>query len=145
MRTRLVWWSALIEAVFILPAARVLLWTVGYGRTMQVLRPPRRAESSIATGVVAVPDAVVVVASAVSTLARLGPFRSRCLARSITIRRMAGRRGHAVSVVMGVAQPQSGRLPAHAWVEYRGVPVNDTPDVRARYVVLPMPTALDDR
>lgn len=83
-----------------------------------------------------VPDAVAEIASAVTTVARLAPFRSRCLARSITIWWLCRRRGHDTEVLIGIAPPEGARLPAHAWVEYRGVPLNDTTDVRRRYGVI---------
>jgi hypothetical protein len=35
-----------------------------------------------------------------------------------------------------VAAPEGSELPAHAWAEYQGIPLNDTSDVRSRYVVI---------
>jgi hypothetical protein len=118
----------------LLPCVRVLLWTLGYRRTMRLLstrvQHPRQGTGT------AVPDPVAEIASAVTAVARLAPFRSRCLARSITIWWLCRRRGFDTDVLIGVAPPEAGRLPAHAWVEYRGVPLNDTPDVRTRYGVI---------
>jgi Transglutaminase-like superfamily len=119
----------------LLPCVRVLLWTRGYRRTMRLLssrvQQPRSADGSAG-----VPDPVAEIASAVTAVARLAPFLSRCLARSITIWWLCRRRGHDTDVLIGVAPPEDGRLPAHAWVEYRGVPLNDTADVRTRYGVI---------
>jgi len=94
---------------------------------------PNRAVASEPIGI---PDSVAEIASAVTAVARLAPFRGRCLARSITIGWLSRRRGHLVEVLIGVAPPQGPMLPAHAWAEYRGIPLNDTADVRERYAVI---------
>lgn len=134
MRTRPRWWLAVLQAMGVLPVVRVLLWTRGHGRTMSLLGagPAPRAEGDRAV----VPDTVSEIAAAVTLVARLAPFRSRCLARSITISWLCRRSGHDVDVLIGIAAPENQRLPAHAWAEYRGTPLNDTPDVRTRYVVI---------
>lgn len=134
MRSRPHWWLAVVQAMVLLPVVRVMLWTRGYGRTVRLLAAPQdvRGEKPGAD----IPAAVTEIASAVTAVARLVPFRSRCLARSITIGWLSRRRGHHVDVLIGVAAPEGMHLPAHAWAEYRGTPLNDTPDVRDRYVVI---------
>jgi hypothetical protein len=121
--------------MLLLPFVRVLLWTRGYRRTMRLLstRVPQPGPGDASA---TVPDPVAEIASAVTTVARLAPFRSRCLARAITIWSLCRLRGHDTQVLIGVAPPEGGRLPAHAWVEYRGMPLNDTADVRTRYGVI---------
>lgn len=134
MRSRPGWWSAAAKATVLLPVVRLLLWSRGYRRTMRLLAaslPAARTELADD-----VPPRIAEIASAVTTVAALVPFRSRCLARSITIWWLCGRRQHDVDVLIGVAAPDGSRLPAHAWAEYRGTPLNDTPDVRSRYVVI---------
>jgi hypothetical protein len=123
------------QSMVLLPCVRVLLWTRGYRRTMRLLST-RVQQPRPANGSADVPDPVAEIASAVTAAARPAPFRSRCLARSITIWLLCRRRGHDTQVLIGVAPPEGGRLPAHAWVEYRGVPLNDTADVRQRYGVI---------
>lgn len=134
MRSRPHWWLAVAQSMVLLPVVRVMLWTRGYRRTMRLVAvaPDGRGETPDAD----VPAAVREIASAVTAVARLVPFRSRCLARSITIGWLCGRRGHEVDVLIGVAAPEGTHLPAHAWAEYRGTPLNDTADVRDRYVVI---------
>ena len=138
MRSRPRWWLAAGQAVVLLPVVRSMLWLRGYTSTMRLLQAGSRVEPS-STATASVPEAVAEVASAVTTVASVIPLRTRCLARSITIWWMSGRRGHSVEVVLGVTRPDGGRLPAHAWVEYRGIPVNDTADVRTRFIVMPWP------
>lgn len=84
------------------------------------------------------PVPVLVVTSAVTVVAGRRP-RGTCLPRAVTILWMTRRRGHHVELFMGVSEPIGGTLPAHAWVEYGGQPLNDTADVRERYQVLPLP------
>ncbi len=43
------------------------------------------------------------------------------------------RRGVDAELVVGTLAPTDDDLPAHAWVEVDGVPVNDDSDVRDRY------------
>lgn len=134
MRSRPHWWLAVVQAMVLLPVVRVMLWTRGYRRTMRRLGVPPDGPGENAAS--EVPAAVTEIASAVTTVASLVPFRSRCLARSITIGWLSRRRGHVVDVLIGVAAPEGSHLPAHAWAEYRGIPLNDTADVRERYVVI---------
>jgi hypothetical protein len=134
MRTRPRWWLSVAQSMLLLPSVRALLWTRGYRRTMRLLS--MGVQPGPGDGPAEVPDPVAEIASAVTTVARLAPFRSRCLARSITIWWLCRRRGHDTDVVIGVAPPEGGRLPAHAWVEYGGMPLNDTADVRTRYSVI---------
>jgi hypothetical protein len=134
MRTRPGWWLSVAQAMVLLPCVRMLLWTLGYRRTMRLLSA--RVQQPGQGNGTAVPNPVAEIASAVTAVARLAPFRSRCLARSITIWWLCRRRGFDTDVLIGVAPPEGAHLPAHAWVEYRGVPLNDTPDVRTRYGVI---------
>jgi hypothetical protein len=61
------------------------------------------------------------------------PLKSpSCLARSLTLWCLLTGRGLDCDLRMG-ARCTADRLEAHAWVEYRGVVLNDTPDVRKRF------------
>lgn len=134
MRSRPGWWLAVAKTMVLLPAVRVLLSIRGYRQTMRLLTaslPPASAAE-----VDDVPPQIAEISSAVTTVAALVPFRSRCLARSITIWWLCGRCRYEVDVLIGVAPPEGDRLPAHAWAEYRGLPLNDTFDVRSRYAVI---------
>lgn len=133
MRSRPGWWLAVAKTMALLPFIRMLLWIRGYGGTTRLLGAHLPAPTEPAGDV---PPPVAEIASAVTAVAALFPFRSRCLARSITIWWLCGRRGHDVDVLIGVAAPKDNRLPAHAWAEYGGRPLNDTADVRERYGVI---------
>ena len=75
---------------------------------------------------------VSVTARLVAAAARHGPFRASCLPVSLTLKRLLGQRGVATDLRIGVA-PARGDLDAHAWLEYRGQPLIDGPDVRGRF------------
>lgn len=55
-----------------------------------------------------------------------------CLTRSLCLQWLLRRRGVPTDLRIGV-QLANGQLLAHAWVEYGGHPLNDTPDVAERY------------
>ena len=78
---------------------------------------------------------------------RYGPWRPRCLLRSLTLARYLGRRGIACEVRIGLPAEQGGAAPgadldfsAHAWVEYDGVVLNDRDDVAALYAPFDLPS-----
>lgn len=64
--------------------------------------------------------------------ARHGPFRARCLVRSLCLERMLRRRGIHCAFRLG-AVPEAGALAAHAWVECAGEPLNEAPGVPVRF------------
>lgn len=56
-----------------------------------------------------------------------------CLGRSLVLWFLLRRRGVDAELVIGAEAPRGGELPAHAWVEVAGEPVNDALDVRDRF------------
>ncbi len=62
------------------------------------------------------------------------PWPATCLRRSLVLWAFLLRSGVASELRLGFRNP-GGRFEAHAWVEWNGVPLNDTPDVRSRYAV----------
>ena len=65
--------------------------------------------------------------------ARHSFYRSNCLVQSLTLQRLLWRRGIKSQLRIGVRRHQ-GRFEAHAWVEFTGVPVNDTRNVKEHFV-----------
>ncbi len=61
----------------------------------------------------------------------LAPWAS-CLPRSVTLQWLLRRRRMEADLRIGVRKVESG-IEAHAWVEHRGRPLNDTSDVHRRY------------
>lgn len=73
-----------------------------------------------------------------ATFHLLGP--NNCLIRSMYLHRVLRRRGVVSELRIGMRLSDS-RLDAHAWVEVDGWPVNDAPDIGARYVAFEQPLA----
>jgi len=61
------------------------------------------------------------------------PDAPPCLGRSLVLWFLLRRRGIDAELVIGAGTPRGGELPAHAWVEVAGEPVNDAFDVRERF------------
>ena len=68
----------------------------------------------------------------------LGP--ATCLTRSLLLRWLLRRYGTVSDLRIGVCF-QEGVFAAHAWVEKDGIPVNDSPEVVARYAAFDQPVA----
>lgn len=114
-----------------IPAAAAALHTLGYQRT---LRACERLTSTAAPAA----DARAVELALGRALRRAetyAPFRGVCLSRSVALWCLLRRRGVQGRLCLG-ARLDAGRLSAHAWVECDGRIVNDTPDVRERFVPL---------
>lgn len=71
---------------------------------------------------------------AVAMAAALYPGRALCLERSLVLYYLLRRRGIAVRYCQGV-QPHP--FLAHAWVEFRGQPINDVPEHVQLFARLP--------
>ena len=78
------------------------------------------------------------IGALVNSAARYAPGPVTCLTRSLLLRWLLRRRGIASDLRIGVQLVQ-GRLDAHAWVEYEGVPINDAPDVAQRFAAFTEP------
>ena len=72
---------------------------------------------------------------------RYSPFPSSCLTRSLALVRMLKKDGIESQLRIGVRIAGTA-LDAHAWVEYAGMPVNDTADVAHRFAAFPDPLPL---
>jgi hypothetical protein len=120
-----------MRCLLLLSACDISLRTLGFARTMRIAR------SLAGTGEAEVPDQLVrhtlknvVVATA------LYPGRSKCLEQAVASFLLLRRRGASVQLRLGV-QPYP--FCAHAWLELNGQPLTETPDVIARFAMLPDP------
>lgn len=68
----------------------------------------------------------------VEVAARHNPFRLLCLPRSLALWWLLRRQGIGADLRIGVTPNERG-LEAHAWVEYKGVALNDQDDVHERF------------
>ena len=91
------------------------------------------------------PTATALLSRAVSRGLRIGPWRPRCLLRSLVLYRLLREQGHEAELVIGL--PDRAKSPdAHAWVEVDGRDVGPWPG-RKGYEVLtryPRPTVTVD-
>ncbi len=78
------------------------------------------------------------IGALVNSAAHYAPGPVTCLTRSLLLRWLLRRRGIASDLRIGVQLVQ-GRLDAHAWVEYEGMPINDAPDVAQRFAAFNEP------
>jgi hypothetical protein len=116
-------WGVLAEAIVTLLAIQIALHVVDFPRLLSWTRRTSRGTPLPA-------HLVRHVAWLVSIAGRLTPCR--CLARSLALSRVLGRRGVATEVRIGVLT-DGGTLQAHAWVEWTGRLLNDHPGNLQRF------------
>jgi hypothetical protein len=61
-----------------------------------------------------------------------GPWKSSCLTRSLILYALLRRHGHRPHISLGV-EGDAREFVAHAWVSLGGVPVDDAPEMLARF------------
>jgi len=106
---------------------KLSLKVAGFERTWRWIREHAERVERVGDGD---PSAVAATEYAVAMAAALYPGRAACLERSLTLYWHLRRRGIDVRYRMGV---QMYPFIAHAWVEYRGQPINDVPEHVKRF------------
>ena len=129
-------WSerrTLQTAIVLLPLFWLGLQCFGLRRLQAWLQRPLPAtDASLSTAEIAR------IAALVNSAAGLAPIPATCLTRSLLLGWMLQRRGVPSQLRIGVRMNQ-GKLDAHAWVEYAGVPINDQPDVGQQFAAFQSP------
>jgi hypothetical protein len=117
-----------IESAITLIAIKLMLLVIGFARTHALLQWRVRDVSTTTE-----PDAATLDASARSIVAAaiLIPGRIECLEQSLALWYLLRRRGVAVELTFGMRQYPFG---AHAWVTYRGEPLNEDREALRHYV-----------
>jgi hypothetical protein len=64
-----------------------------------------------------------------------GFYRANCLQQSLSLWWLLRRKGIPSNLQIGMQQ-EADQIKGHAWVEYEGRVLNDTPDVRHRYTAI---------
>jgi transglutaminase-like putative cysteine protease len=121
-------WRVLLASVVLVPSVQLALRARGFGWTAQRLA----AWSDAKRGDAWIPEARA-AAEAVAIVAGRRVVGARCLGRSLVLWFLLRRRGVDARIVVGARAAEAGALPAHAWVEVEGVPVNDAEDVRDQH------------
>jgi hypothetical protein len=117
-----------LASVLLLPSVQLSMRIRGFMRTAGTL-----ATRSQRKAVPADPSDARPLGVAVGLVAGRSIVGARCLGRSLVLWFLLRRRGIDAELVIGAEAPRDRELPAHAWVEVAGEPVNDAPDVRERF------------
>lgn len=125
--------TLLLRACVLIPLVRMALQVARFQTVYAVLtRLGGRAPASRTNAL----DAARRVSSVVDLAARHTVWSSSCLHRSTVLWWLLRRQGLDGLLRFGVRRHQ-GSFEAHAWVEYEGTVLNDTPGGGEAYVALP--------
>ncbi|WP_414565656.1 MULTISPECIES: lasso peptide biosynthesis B2 protein [unclassified Anabaena] len=123
----------LIVTFFLLAAIRLGLVLIQFNQLLKLLtkishsREPLPSTNQVSVGKI------------VWTVDKVTPYvpGTKCLARALTTQVLMRRYGHSGELRLGVAKAETGKLEAHAWIEYQGlVIIGNIPDL-SRYIPLP--------
>ena len=124
-------WILLLRALMLLPWTAFQLRSRGYVATLEVCSPSKR-DILYESG----PEAFLQakkIARMVDIAAQYGPYRAKCLCRSMTLLRLMRRQGLPGDLVLG-AQWDAEGFGAHAWVNMDNKAVNESTDKTNRFV-----------
>lgn len=117
-------------AMILLPLTALALRLMGLRRSQRLFflyNPVRKEDKSEATLAQALN-----ISRLVGLAVRHGVCRANCLQRSLALWWLLRRNGIRSELHIGTRK-EGGRLDAHAWIEIKGVVLNDSSDVRHRY------------
>lgn len=72
------------------------------------------------------------VARIVVAAARYGPYQAKCLPVALTLAWLLQRQGIETHLRLGVRK-EAARFEAHAWIEFEGIPLIDSPGIHERF------------
>jgi hypothetical protein len=110
----------------VLAAAAVLLPLIALALRLFSLRRVAAALRKLETRRVSRPLAPACIARLTAVAARRGAIRASCMVRSLALRTLLARHGHAAEIRFG-ARKDEGRMLAHAWVECDGQALLEPP------------------
>ena len=123
----------LSQSLVLLPLAAAALSVMGLGRYQRLLeRFSRGSKADVAGDGRGLRDRVCKTARLVEAAGRYGPYRAKCLPKSLTLWWLLRRQGIESQLRFG-ARKNARRMEAHAWVEFEGTPLNDSTDVGERF------------
>ncbi len=128
--------SLFLQALILLPfvALSVQLW--GMRRTQSLLAQLSQQTRSVQSAVLL--PKVEKTARMVRIAARYSVLWTNCLKKSLVLWFLLRRQGIESELRIGVRRDQ-GEFQAHAWVEYEGIVLNDTQNVRQKFVMFERP------
>jgi hypothetical protein len=110
--------------MWLLPAIAAALRVFGFKRCYRWIQATAPSASASVS-----PEALVRV---VRLAARHGIYSGNCLSQSLVLYQLLRRGRIDASLRIGVRR-DGPQIEAHAWIEYEGLPLNDTADVVARF------------
>src|SRR5882724_10572300 len=122
---------SVVHCGVLLFAVKMSLTVRGFARTLDWIRWHVQDVSHASPASL---EAVRAVERAVAMAGALFPGRALCLEQSLVLYYLLRRQGVAARYRHGV---QAYPFEAHAWVEYRGYPLNDVPEHVALFTPLP--------
>jgi len=129
--------TLLLQALVLLPLVAICLKFWGLNRTqtamVRLLPTPVMSQQCVER----LPEALA-TARMVRTAARYCDPWANCLKKSLVLWWLLHRQGMASNLQIGVRREQ-GKFEAHAWVEYEGIVLNDTQDIRSHFSMLNRP------
>ena len=120
--------GAFLSSCVLLPATRMTLRRCGLQGAVRLLAARSHRSEEAANLVIAAR-----VAKAVAMVSNRPIVGGTCLPRSLTTWFLLRRRGIDAVVVLGADISNIDGLPAHAWVEVDGIPLNEAADIRERF------------
>ena len=124
-------WRVLSESLVMLLGVSIALRLVAFPRLVAWAKRPAAADgTSWSLSRIQRTASLVALASRATG--------TRCLARALTLTRVLARRGVVSDLRIGV-RPENRRLEAHAWVEWMGTALNDSPGGLERYSAFESP------
>lgn len=121
----------LVHALWLLPLVAISVRLKGMQFTQAMLL---RLPLQIAAGTETVESRVWATVRLVRVAVRYHHLWTNCLKQSLVLWILLRSQGILSELRIGV-QRESAKFTAHAWVEYQGIVLNDTDDVRQRYQV----------
>lgn len=121
------------RAAALLPLVKIQLRFRGFKRTRDYLEFVQLRHSRIVDAKSSVaPDQIERTTRMVRVATDFGIIRANCLEESLTLWHLLRKQGIDTNLRIGVRKT-SGQFEAHAWVEYDGMPLNDSGDVHQRF------------
>jgi len=123
----------LAQALLLLPLCSLALWRSGFRRWQSALaRLAPVDKPSSANHDETLLRRAQITARMVRAAAMHGFYHASCLPQSLVLWWLLRRQGIGSYLCIG-ARKNAARLDAHAWVEFAGVALNDSDDVRQRF------------
>lgn len=121
------------QAVILYPLTAILLRLFGFKNTWRLLGLTNTAKvsTSLSYDIFYIHESIEHVRRVESNL----PFLPTCLTRSIVLKRILDAQHIETALVIGVPKDKQGlrNFQAHAWLEYKNMPINDSTDVQFAY------------